>query len=301
MPDRREFIAYSVAAAMAVSVPVPAFAADPGRLMTRKLPGTDEHLAVVGLGNAAPFAEGDMALSRLLLDIFMERGGGYVDTSGRGRYTLGRIMAERNAHDQLFLGTYINGDSLAAMRDEIKSVQDGQGGGVLDLVITRSPKDMLARADQFLQLKEDGLTRHIGVGRPNKRFYPAMMELIDAGVVDLIQVNYSMMEPEAADEILPLAMEKDIAIVINRPFINGDYFGIVRGQTLPDWAAEFDCETWAQFSLKWILADPAVNCVLTETSNPEHAIDNLGAGMGRLPDMDTRRRMRKLMNGLMPS
>jgi diketogulonate reductase-like aldo/keto reductase len=108
-----------------------------------------------------------------------------------------------------------------------------------------------------------------------------------------------MMEPGAADEILPLAQEKNIAVIINRPFMNGDYFGIVRGQELPEWAADFDCDSWAQFSLKYILANPTVNCVLTETSNPEHAIDNFGAGFGRLPDADERKRMAAVIRALM--
>ena len=88
-------------------------------------------------------------------------------------------------------------------------------------------------------------------------------------------------------------------MIINRPFINGEYFGLVSDQTLPEWAAEFDCHSWAQFSLKYILAHPAVSCVLTETSNPEHAIDNLGAGFGRLPDIDQRQRMEAVIRALM--
>ena len=107
------------------------------------------------------------------------------------------------------------------------------------------------------------------------------------------------MEPEAADEILPLALEENIAVIINRPFINGKYFAMVQGQELPEWAAEFQCESWAQFSLKYILAHPAVNCVLTETSNPKHAIDNFGAGFGRLPEADERKRMEEVIQALM--
>jgi len=299
MTNRREFLEYSGAAAIAAFAPPGALADEHAQMMTRKLPGTNESLSVIGLGNARPFNAGDLELSRALLDILMARGGGYVDTSGQGRFTVGQIMAERQAHGDLFLGTNIDGKDLAAMRKEIKSVQDAQGGGELDLVMTRAPKDFMARRDQFQQLREDGLTRHLGVARPNQRFYPEMMDLMNAGAVDLVQVNYSMMEPGAADEILPLAMEKEIAVIINRPFINGDYFGMVRGQELPGWAAELDCESWAQFSLKFILAHPAVNCVITETSNPEHAIDNLAAGSGRLPDKETQQRMRKVIQGFM--
>ena len=299
MTNRREFIRYTGAAIAAASTPLSALAEQVRQLARRKIPGTDESLAVIGYGNARAFGEGDMDVSRELIDLFLEHGGSYVDTSGNGRNTIGTIMRERNAHDQLFLGTYINGEDLQSMRDEIAEVLDVQGGESLDLVLSRAPIDFGKRRDQYRQLKEDGLTRYVGVGRYNERFYPPMMELMNDGAVDLIQVNYSMMEPGAADEILPLAQEKNIAVIINRPFMNGDYFGMVSGQELPEWAADFDCDSWAQFSLKYILANPTVNCVLTETSNPRHAIDNFGAGFGRLPDADERKRMEAVIRELM--
>lgn len=299
MINRRQLLHYAGAAGFAVSARAAAFAAGHDRLPRRKIPGTDETLAIVGYGNATPFGEGQMDVSKELVNILLERGGSYIDTSGRARQTIGKIMNERHAQDELFLGTYISGEDLNSMRQEARAVLDVQGGNSLDLVITRAPVDLGERREQFEQLKEDGLTRYVGVGRYNQRFYPAIMKLMDDGAVDFIQINYSIMEPEAANEIIPLAVEKKIAVLINRPFINGDYFGMVRGQQLPEWAAEFDCESWAQFSLKYILANPAVNCVLTETSNPEHAIDNLGAGYGRLPNEDHRKEMEKLIRSFM--
>ena len=162
------------------------------------------------------------------------------------------------------------------MRAEIAGLQGIQGAGPLDLALSRDPGDLVRRADEFRALKTEGLVRHVGIARHNERYYPAMMQLMNDGIVDFVQVNYSMLEPEAADTILPLAQDKGIAVLINRPFINGEYFGLVSGQALPEWAAEFDCNSWAQFSLKYILAHPAVNCVLTETANPKHVLDNLG-------------------------
>ena len=120
-----------------------------------------------------------------------------------------------------------------------------------------------------------------------------MIELMKTGTLDVLQVNYSMLEPEAAERVLPTALDQGVAVTINRPFINGRYFSVVSGKTLPEWASEFDCESWAQFSLKYILSHPAVSCVLTETENPKHAIDNLRAGLGRLPDEKMRQRMRE--------
>ena len=118
-----------------------------------------------------------------------------------------------------------------------------------------------------------------------------MMELMKTGTVDFIQVNYSPLETEADQTILPLAKELGIAVTINRPFINGDYFSKVRGHDVPEWASEFDCDNWAAFSIKFILSHPAVTCVLTETASPKHATQNLGAGFGKLPDEKTRQRI----------
>ncbi len=299
MIDRREFI-YSVgSAALAATVPLEVSALDRMALPRRAIPGSDETLAIVGLGTAQVFYEGDMETSRELIRIFLEHGGSYVDTGWDARETVGKIMRENDAHEQLFLGTYIEGEDLPSMRAEIRRILDVQGGESLDLFQIMSVDDFSLRRDQFAALKEGGLTRYLGVARYAMQFYPTMMKLMEDGALDFIQINYSMMEPEAANDILPLAQETGTAVITNRPFINGEYFGLVRGQELPEWAAEFDCHSWAQFSLKYILAHPVVNCVLTETSNPEHAIDNLGAGFGRLPDTDQRRRMEAVIRALM--
>jgi diketogulonate reductase-like aldo/keto reductase len=143
----------------------------------------------------------------------------------------------------------------------------------------------------FQKWKDEGLTRYIGVARHRESYYQTMMEMMNTGTVDLLQVNYSPLETAADQEVLPMALDKGVAVTINRPFLNGEFFSHVRGHALPEWAAEFDCESWAQFSLKFILSNPAVTCVLTETANPKHALDNIGAGFGRLPDEKTRKRM----------
>jgi diketogulonate reductase-like aldo/keto reductase len=112
---------------------------------------------------------------------------------------------------------------------------------------------------------------------------------------DFLQINYSLMEPEAEERVLPLAQERGIAVIANRPLGAGDLFGKVRSKTLPDWAAEFDCRSWAQFFLKWIVANPAITCAIPATDNPSHLEDNMQGGMGRLPGAKIRRRMAELV------
>ena len=137
--------------------------------------------------------------------------------------------------------------------------------------------------------KDQGLARYIGVSRNHQKHYDDIIKLMETGTVDIVQVNYSAFETEAEDRILPMAMDKGIAVTINRPFLNGEYFSRVAGQELPAWAADFDCQSWAQLSLKYILS--AVTCVIAETSDPEHAVDNIGAGFGRMPDASERQRI----------
>ena len=298
MRNRRDFLLGTGAAALNSVLPASLVAETYAQLDRRPIPGTGEMLPVVGLGNSTAFGSGDLPVSYEILDIFMNRGGGYVDTSGRGRHTVGTIMQERNAHDQLFLGTYLGSTDEAAGLEEIRMVREWQGGKPLDLLQTRNVNDFEDNNDKYQRWKEEGHTRYLGVARSSTRFYEQIMRFMESATLDFIQVNYSLLEPEADERVLPMARDKGIAVVINRPFINGRFFSVVKGHELPKWAADFDCETWAQFSLKYILSHPAINCVLTETSNPKHAIDNLGAGSGRLPDEATRRQMLKVMQDL---
>ncbi|MDH3693361.1 MAG: aldo/keto reductase, partial [Gammaproteobacteria bacterium] len=122
--------------------------------------------------------------------------------------------------------------------------------------------------------------------------------LMQNETIDFVQLNYSFTEPDAERRLLPLAADKGIAVLANRPFQNGAMFRQVKGKSLPAWAADFDCNSWAQFSLKYILAHPAVTCVIPATSNPKHVVDNMGAGLGALPDARTRRRMREYVASL---
>jgi aryl-alcohol dehydrogenase-like predicted oxidoreductase len=298
MKNRRNFLLGTSALALLGSLPFSARATKSQQIATRLIPATDESLPIIGLGNSAAFRSGDREASTRILSTFFELGGAYVDVSGSSRYAVGEILADIGTQDRGFLGNYMTGQNLSELQREVRALQEVQGEGPLELTMKRDVADIGKRADEFRALKDEGLARYVGIGRPHKRFYPAMMKLMEDGVVDFIQVNYSMLEPEAANEIIPMAMDKGVAVVINRPFMNGDFFGIIRGQELPDWAAEFDCESWAQFSLKYIISHPGVNCVLTETSNPKHVVDNLGAGFGRLPDRNTRERMQAYLRDL---
>ena len=262
---------------------------------SRPIPGTGEELPMVGLGNSRVCQEGNLEATRELLELFMSYGGSYVDTLGPSRFTVASVMQAHSLQSRLFLGTYLGTVQYDAMVEELERVLKAQGKEMLDLVLTYDFSEILAEPERYLRLREAGLTRYLGVARHKLEFHEPMMQLMEMGVVDFVQVNYSLLEPEAGDTVLPMAQEKGVAILVNRAFVNGDYFEVVRDRELPEWAAEFDCDSWAQFSLKFILSHPAVTCVLTETANPDHLVDNMAAGMGRLPDEPTRQRMLELV------
>ena len=299
MTSRRDFLKSTGAAALSTAFPSFALAHDKLEIHSRPIPGTDETLPMVGLGNSRVFQEGNLEATRELLELFMKYGGSYVDTLGPSRVTVASIMQAHDLQSKLFVGTYLGTVQYDAMVTELERVRDAQGKAVLDLALTYDFNEILADPGRYLRLKEAGLIRNIGVARHKLEFHEPMMQLMEMGAVDFVQVNYSLLEPEAGDTVLPMAQEKGVAILVNRAFVNGDFFAIVRDKELPEWAAEFDCDSWAQFSLKFILSHPAVTCVLTETANPEHLVDNLGAGMGRLPDDATRSKMLELVQSFL--
>jgi diketogulonate reductase-like aldo/keto reductase len=295
MTNRRDFLKSTGAVALSTAMPALALAHDKLEVHSRPIPGTGEGLPMVGLGNSRVFQEGNLEATRELIELFLKYGGSYIDTLGPSRFTVASVMQAHNLQSQLFLGTYLGTVQYEAMVEELERVLKAQGKEVLDLVLTYDFNEILAEPERYLRLKEAGLTRYLGVARHKLEFHEPMMRLMEMGVVDFVQVNYSLLEPEAGETVLPMAQEKGVAILVNRAFVNGDYFEVVRDRELPEWAAGFDCESWAQFALKFILSNPAVTCVLTETANPEHVADNMAAGMGRLPDEPTRQKMLELV------
>lgn len=293
MTDRREFLQGAGAVTIAATLPGVASAAA-RKLAVRRLPGRDESLAVVGLGRSQAFRNGDTDVSKRLLATFFDHGGRYVDCAGDGANLVASLAGTLGHRDSVFLGSYFSGEFSSQSEAGAMRLRAINGGKPLDLMHSY-PEDGVPHWDVFRAWKNAGLTRYIGLARHNVRHYEAMMKVMATGTMDFLQVNLSPLETEAEDRILPMAIDKEIAVTINRPFINGRYFSIVKGRQLPGWATEFDCTSWAQFSIKYILSHPAVSCVLTETANPKHLLDNLGGGIGRLPTQKTRIRMRNLI------
>jgi len=166
----------------------------------------------------------------------------------------------------------------------------------IDLMQVHNLIDAKTHLATLQEWKQQGRIRYSGITHYESGALNTIEKLMRSQKFDFLQINYSLMEPEADERVLPLAQERRIAVIANRPFGSGDLFSKVRSKPLPDWAAEFDCRSWAQFFLKWILANPAVTCVIPATDKPRHLEDNMPGGIGRLPDVKMRQRMMKLVS-----
>lgn len=297
--NRRKFLKDAGASITLASLPLQIGAqAALGKIATRPIPSTGEPLPIVGFGSSAIFSGDDFEGAARLLDVLRDLGGKFIDTWPPAQSTLGRYARENSAHDDLFLGTNISTGNADLDLRALTTAKESQGKQTLDLIQLPRPIDIDAQWPIVQRWKEEGHARYIGIAVTGQRFFGTVESLLQNGQPDFIQINYSMMEPESGERLLPLAKDKGVAVVTNRPFLNGQYFLKVVDRELPEWAADFDCQTWAQFSLKWILANGIVNCTLTETTKLHHAIDNLSAGLGRLPEERERARMQAFIRSL---
>jgi diketogulonate reductase-like aldo/keto reductase len=299
---RREFLA--MAAAAGVLSLSPRLGSAQEMLPVRTIPGSGEKLPVIGLGSSKVVEEiatkGAEPLERVLRTL-VARGGRVVDTWPRNAdndAAFGRVINEPELKNRLFVAMKLTVPGKQAGIDQFRQVQKLYGRETFDLAQIFSLVDLDTHWPTLKDFKAAGAARYIGVTVSDYRLYDQLEAFVRREKPDFAQVNYSITERRAEDRLLPLLRDRGIAVINNRPFMNGDYFGRLAKQRLPEWAADFGCESWAQFSLKYILANPAVTCVLTETTNPQHLEDNFGAAFGRYPDAAERKRMSTFMDAV---
>lgn len=298
--SRRDFLALLSLLPVTGLGPAPAFAQQ--QMPVRPIPATGESLPVVGLGSSKIVQEiatnGEDPV-RNVLQTLVAHGGKVVDTWPRnadndGRF--GRVINEPALRDRLFVTSKIDQVGRGAGITQFRQTQRLYGRKVIDLVQIFSLTDLDAHWPSLREWKESGAARYIGVTVAEARLYAQLETFLRRERPDFVQINYSITERESEKRMLPLAADRGLAVLINRPFMNGVYFRRLEGSPLPQWTAEFGCTTWAQFSLKYILAHPSVTCVLTETSNPRHMEENALAALGAVPDEAARKRMREFID-----
>jgi len=298
--SRRDFIALMSAAGVTGLGPTLSLAQE--QMPLRPIPATGEMLPVVGLGSSKVVAQVATAGTEPLaavLRALVASGGRVVDTWPRDPENdagFGRVLSEPDLRDALFVTSKIDETGKEAGIEQFRRTQQLYGRETIDLVQIFQLIDLDVQWENLKALKAEGHARYIGVTVSEYNLYEQLEEFLGRETPDFVQMNYSVTERRAEERLLPLAEDMGLAVLLNRPFMNGSYFRRLEGQPLPAWAAEFDCESWAQFSLKYILAHPTVTCVLTETSNPHHMEENARAPHGRMPDAATRARMREYID-----
>ena len=237
-----------------------------------------------------------------VLRLFREMGGTVFDTAptyGLSESVAGALARELGIENDIFFATKIStGRGRASgVRQQEESMRLW-GRTMIDLNQVHNLRGVEEHLPTIRQAKEEGRTRYVGVTISRLRQFGDMEQVMQREELDFIQINYSLGEREAADRLLPLARDRGFGVVINEPFNAGRLFRVVSGRPLPEWASDFDCVSWGQFFLKYILSHPAVTVVIPGTSDPGHLVDNMGAGLGRLPDEATRRLMEEFFDGL---
>jgi len=294
---RRRFC-QAVAACAAIPGLAAAGTSTVNSMLTRRIPSSGELLPVIGLGTSDVFDVGADEAARAplaqVLKILLEAGGSLLDTSpmyGRAEGVSGELVAAAGARARMFLATKVwttgKAEGLRQIEDSMRLLKTG----VLDLVQVHNLVDLATQLANVRALKEAGRVRYIGITHYTVAAHAELERVIGREALDFVQFNYSIVTRDAEQRLLPLAAERKVAVLVNRPYEDGALFARVRGKPLPEWAAEFGCTSWGQFFLKFIVSHPAVSCVIPATSNPRHMLDNAAAGHGRLPEQPMREKM----------
>lgn len=308
--SRRRVLGYGAAGAGLATLPWQAALAaklDPEAaeksMLERAIPTTGEMIPAMGMGSSGSFqrlSSSSAEALRTVMKEFVAMGGTLVDTSpsyGNAETNIGRIAADTGLRDQLFMATKVRKTRREQTLDQFRASIDALGEPI-DLLQIHNFIGLDNQWATLKQLKEEGRVRYIGITHYLTSAFDELEHQMAIKDMDFVQFNYSIMTPDAEERLLPLAADHGIAVLVNRAFNDGRIFGATKGKALPDYAEEFDCFSWAQFALKYVLANETVTSVIPATSDPEHLRDNMHAGYGKLPDADMRKRMRDTIAAL---
>jgi diketogulonate reductase-like aldo/keto reductase len=250
------------------------------------------------MGSSRTFDVGSTAAERAplaeVLQAFFDEGGALIDSSpmyGSAESVLGDLLKGITNKDSLFAATKVWTDGKDAGVRQMEESMQRMGVKIFDLMQIHNLRDWRVHLATLRDWKAQGKVRYIGITTSHGRFHEELEKIMQAEPIDFVQLSYSIANREVERRLLPLAADRGIATLINRPFQRGAMFRTVKGEPLPEWAAEFDCVSWGQFFLKFAVSHPAATCVIPATSKVHHMVDNMAAGFGKLPDAAMRARM----------
>lgn len=305
--SRRELLKAGIGVGASVFLPAAGLRAQALPLIQRKIPSTGESVPIIGLGTARRYeeitTETEKAPLRDTLRQFEELGGKVIDSSptyGTAEAAVGELVDGLKIRDSLFIATKVSTrkPGREAGLEQIEASFRRLRTPKIDLIAVHNLRDAKTQLRTLRELKQAGRIRYLGITTSFENQYREFEQTMKAETLDFIQVDYALDNRNADERILPLAAERGMAVMINLPFGRGRLFQAVQGKNLPPWASEFDCKTWAQFFLKYIISHPAVTCAVPGMAKAEYVVDNLAAARGRLPDAVTRKRMENFIDGL---
>jgi diketogulonate reductase-like aldo/keto reductase len=294
----------SLAGAAAAAYAARGLQAQASGMPVRVAAATGESLPVIGLGSTRPvtaIAERGPGPLEAVLRTLVEHGGRVVDTwprSDANDDAFGQIISRAELRDRLFVTINLEQQGADAGRAHFERTLRLYRRQRIDLVNVGSLVDLEAQWANLRAFKEDGRARYIGVTAAQSALYEQLEAFLERERPDFVELNYSVTEREAERRLLPLCAERGIGVLISRPFMNGAYFERLANVALPGFAAEFECTSWAQFSLQYILANPVVTCVLTETTSAEHMAENALAAFAPVPSPAAREQMRAFIDSV---
>lgn len=262
------------------------------------IPSTGERIPVIGMGSWLTFDVGDDAFARgqrrKILQVFFEQGGTVIDSSpmyGSSEEVIGDLLPRLNGRPKFFSASKVWTVGRQTGIKQMESSQRLWGIAGFDLLQIHNMLDWETHVRTLKAWKDEGRVRYIGITTSHGRRHEALETALRQERFDFVQFTYNILNRETEQRLLPLAAERGCAVIINRPFDGGSLFHQVRGRALPAWVAEFDCQNWAQYFLKFVISHPAVTCAIPATSQAAHMMENMGANFGVLPDQKVRRKM----------
>jgi len=298
--SRRDAMRLIVAALGTVGSASQAVPPAPGgnAMLSRRIPSSGEMLPVIGLGTWQTFDVGSSAADRAPLEqvlaAFVEGGGKLIDSSpmyGRSEDVAGDLTERMGLRGKLFVATKVWTQGKEAGKRQMEESMRRLKADPIDLMQVHNLVDVDSHLETLSEWKRAGRVRHIGITHYTASGQNEVARVLERHQMDFIQINYSAGEREAEQRLLPLAAERGVAVIANRPFASGELLRRLKTRALPAWAAEIDCSSWAQVLLKYVVSNPAVHCAIPATANPAHVRDNVRAGYGRMPDAALRKRI----------
>ena len=295
--NKRRMLVGAMLAGGGLSFTHPSFGA-PGPLLMRRIPSSGEELPVVGLGSWISFNVGEdptaRARSTEVVRAFFAGGGRLIDSSpmyGSAQAVIGHALAQLKYPSALFSADKVWIGSGARGPAQVEASRALWGVPRFDLLQVHNLLAWDEHLPALLRMKAAGRLRYVGITTSEGRRHDELVKIMRTQPLDFIQVSYNVLDREVESRILPLARERRIAVIVNRPFRQGDLTQALSGKPLPGWAPEIGCTSWAQALLKFIASHPDVTCAIPATSKPAHAMENMQAARGPLPDTALRRRI----------